>query len=254
MSNILAEIPIGEDTLVTYMTWEPDPDEVVAMLIKLASDVDDWGYPLRVAKRILRETTESYFAEQVDPIGDPWEPLNPAYATRKLKSGAPDDSILTRTGALRAIAGSDRPWMIMEHDIVFDVEALPFNMEGRKPANYGAMHQAGSQDATLAALNHKLRLGIKLTSAEIVHFTTITGRGKNLPQRQFIGVDDDAIEKIQEEFSDWLETLVEVDFGGISTPSPTAISGGQEFPIISYLASGQPIVSTPSGPRFGKLP
>lgn len=248
MSNILAEIPLGDSgTMAVYGTWVPDPSVVAQQLLKLADSLDDWTEPLAEAREVFIQTTDKYFATETDPVGDEWAPLTDAYLRRKERSGAPNDQILQLTGELRDQATSQGAWQITEREILFVTAQLPF---------YGPYHLAGTQSADLAGLTKKLRMGVALSSEEIVHFTTITGRGRNLPARVFVGADDEAIDKIQEIFLLWLDKEIEInmpmeDYDGDLGLGFGSTSGGS-FPIMSFLASGQPILKTPFGPRFGK--
>jgi hypothetical protein len=249
MSNIIAEIPLGDSgTMAIFADWVPDPQVVAQQLLRLADNLDDFTEPLNEAREIFIQTTEGYFDEEVDPVGDAWQPLTPNYLRRKQRSGAPNDSILQLSGEMKAAATQQGAWQITERDILFVTAELPF---------YGPYHLAGTESDTLAPLMKQLRMGVALSNEQAKQFTTITGKGKSLPPRVFIGANDEAIDEIQEAFLVWMDKLIEFDMPPSSYPGDLGLGFGSNvlgtFPIMSFTGAGVPILKTPSGPRFGKL-
>ena len=85
------------------------------------------------------------------------------------------------------------------------------------------VHQAGRSDFNL----------IEKAGKEYVK-DVFTG----LPPRPFIGLSDEAMAEITAEFESWFDGL---DY---------AFNKAGEFPIVGSTSLGQPIVTTPHGPRF----
>jgi len=196
MPKIVGTFPIGttgEEFAVAY--WEPDPDRIAQELLQLANRIDDWTEPLTEAKEAFIYSTELHFETESDPYGEPWQALDTKYARAKEAAGYPPD-ILVRSGDLKKAATSEEAWHITESDIIFDSQTLP---------SYGAFHQEGSRGWHLA---QKFAAGT-LTDEETREFsTTGVGPGGNLPQRMFIGADEDTIAEVEGIFIAWLDKNV----------------------------------------------
>lgn len=204
MGAIAGIFPIG-DTGEEFVVaeWVPDPDIVAAELFKLADDTENWAEPLAETRAALIYDTELHFETQSDPYGRQWTPLEENYLKDKLAAGYPDE-ILTRDSILRKAATSQEAWMITERDIIFRTEVLPF---------YGPYHQTGTISGAAQSAIHKLRGGGLLTAEEVTASFAEAGSGRNLPQRMFIGADEDTIAEIEGIFVAWLNRQVDKDIG-----------------------------------------
>lgn len=218
--TIAGIFPIGETgEEFVIAEWSPDPKLIEADLLKLAADTENWAEPLMAAKQAFIYDTELHFETESDPYGMPWTALDEEYLKYKLAAGYPEE-ILQRTGSLHAAATSSEAWLITERDILFNSSVLPF---------YGPYHQAGTTTEEVANVLHKLRTGQTISMEEVGVATTGTGRGKNLPRRQFIGADEDTIAEIEAIFIEWLNGLIDYDWPagrGAMITSIQAFGGG----------------------------
>jgi hypothetical protein len=212
--------PIG-DTGEQFVVaeWSPDPRVIEAELLKMAADTENWVEPLTAAKEAFIYDTELHFETESDPYGRQWTALDEAYLQHKLAGGHPAD-ILKMTGDLHSAAVSQENWIITERDVLFDTSGLPF---------YGPYHQAGTASEEVSAVLHKLRTGQEISLSELGTATGGTGRGKNLPQRMFIGADEDTIAEVEVIFLEWLNRIIDDDWpagrGAMITAIP-AFGGG----------------------------
>jgi hypothetical protein len=217
MGKIAGIFPIGDtgDEFVVA-EWVPDPDVVAAELFKLANDTESWAEPLAEARAAIIYDTEAHFDSQADPYGKPWTALSPDYVKSKIKKESTNPSkILQLEGTLKAAAIAEDNWFIDERDITFNTENLPF---------YGPYHQAGTAPEGVAQILHKLRTEQELSREEVGTVISGFGRGRNLPQRMFIGLSDLAIAEVEDIFVNWLSKLVVTDFplfgGGFAVRGP----------------------------------
>lgn len=214
--------------------WHPDPKLIEQQLLRMANEFDDWSVPLAEAREVMIEDTRQHFRSESDPDGNAWQALNEDYRASKLKAGFPDE-ILVRTGTLRQAATSEQAWFIDERSIYFRESALP---------PYGPLHQEGTLEAgaTFFGLQGsaiaKIQAG-EMPSEEELGTLGVSGRGKNLPPRPFIGLSVEAENKIEAIFINHLWNTVEgpwdepiEDFGltttgmlGVATRVP-AFGGG----------------------------
>lgn len=260
MAKVAGIFPIGDTGEVFGVAeWHPDPELIEQALLNLANAVGDMTEPLSEAREVFRENTRIRFEEENDPQGVRWAALDPDYAgSRKKQSSAHPNDILRLTGELADKATSEAAWIIGEQEILFNSAVLP---------PYGEYHQRGTGDPSdwgLAAGNRGLRkafgrserLEMELPQS---HGSLGIGRGQALPQRQFIGADELAIQEVEEVFIRWLNNRVD-DFLDSFPVEP--VSGGGSlmgenvlgsFPIVGYTKRGQPLLKTPSGIRFGRM-
>jgi len=232
----------GETFIVAE--WYPDPVEIQAQLLRFAVATEDMKVPLAAAREAFIYDTQLHFETESDPYGQPWIPLADSYRRRKLAEGD-DDNLLKMTGALEGAATKSENWIITENEILFNLEGLPF---------YGPFHQSGTMDINLENIQRKLRSGILLEREEAGYTETFGGRGRSLPQRMFIGADEDTIAEVEEIFLKWLDGLIREDFPPIvDTPPAFGIGYSKRGPaqIIGFLSTGQPRLA---GGIFGRKP
>jgi hypothetical protein len=208
MGAIAGIFPIGETgESFVIAEWQPDPKVVEAKLFKLASDTENWAVPLTAARKAFIYDTSLHFETQSDPYGRAWTALSDEYAKHKLRMGYGEEGILHAEGTLEEAATSSDSWIMTERDILFDTSKLPF---------YGPYHQFGNIDENVQNVVSKLRSGVALTREEVGVSLESAGKGKNLPQRMFIGADEDTIAEVEGIFLEWLNKLVADDW---HTPS-----------------------------------
>jgi phage gpG-like protein len=141
--------------------------------MNLSYALEDWSVPMAEARAIVRESIERRFATETDPEGNPWPELNDGYLFRKLRGGYPADK-LKREGYLYDAATDEGAMMITEREILFEPSEIPF---------YGEYHQTGLPE-----------------------------RQNPLPQRMFIGLDEQAIDEIESYFVYWINRTVQTDY------------------------------------------
>ena len=238
-------------------TWEPEPEQLALQLLRLANYYDNMLTPLLESQRIAIESTELHFETESDPSGVKWPPLDGwdedgehgGYLREKINAGYPEDEILVRTGAGKEAATSSLSWFVSEEALMFEPEGLP---------EYMKYHQAGTEHLGVERdrIAKKLAQNEKVTKEEGRIFAQ-GGQGKYLPQREFIGFGPDDIELFEVAWNEWFASGIEMieEFPGGGSPiTPMGSNVLGTFPIIGYTKRGQPMLRTPGGVRFGKLP
>jgi phage gpG-like protein len=160
------------DTGYTFITaeWVPDPDKIVQALVSFAQAIEDWSVPLEDSMYAVRDSVRRRFETETDPYGRPWKSLNEKYAADKLAAGY-DEGILVRTGAMYAEATTISSYNTNPLNKTIDFDASTF-----QEAFYAGWHQAG-----------------------------LPARTNPLPQRMFVGVDEEGAAEIQAIFTEWLD-------------------------------------------------
>lgn len=208
----LGSFPVGTtgEQFITF-EWVPDPRVIEEEMLQLANKLEDWAIPLSAARSAAIYDMDLHFETESDPDGDRWTSLDEGYAGsgRKQGSAHPDD-ILQLTGALRAAATSERAWFISGNSLFFNTGALP---------SYGPIHQAGTVSGIQASVLKKLREGNATLTREEAGTELNSGRGKNLPQRRFIGLDEPTIAEIEGIFIAWFDETVVTTGGGRGIPT-----------------------------------
>lgn len=240
--------------------WVPDPEQIAQQLFAMADQFQDWTEPLTASREAFKYSTELHFETESDPYGRPWTPLAERTKRYKETHGYPED-ILVREGTLKEAATSERAWIIGHHDILFDPAVLP---------DYGVYHQTGTLGESAGGPAHELLrktrqqrivngklVSEELTSEEARIDVTGSGPGTALPQRMFIGADEETILEVQEIFIQYINGLTDEYIGGggiVRDPIPPLMGINKlgTFPIHSFTKRGQPILKTPQGPRFGR--
>jgi len=234
---------LDNEDFVLYGEWKPDIPVIQQAFIHLASRMEDARAPMLEARQVAIESTELHFDDETDPDGIPWAPLSPRYEKYKLAAGYPED-ILVRTGEGKAAATSESAWFVTEDTLWFIPAALPRYMD---------FHQTGTQPGALSSALAKISTSMEeptFTEEEAEALRTGAGKGRGLPQRRFVGLNDFDIELIEQIFNNWFARNIEEVSDEI--PPQMGVYVGGTFPVISYTRRGQPILRTPSGPRFGR--
>lgn len=206
-----------------YGGWVPghDPNDAATRIMAVAGYLAATQIPLEASREIAIRDTKEHFETQTDPDGVPWPELDEDYRHYKVDvQGYPED-ILVRTGMMMDAATSHDAWIIVGEVLVFD----PFVLPKDEGFTYGVVHQQGGSNFDVLE-----KAGEKYAKDVTV----------GLPPRPFIGLSDEAMADITAEMESW--------FSGLDY----AFNNVGEFPIVGSLSSGQPIVTTPAGPRFAR--
>lgn len=215
----LGSFPIG-DTGEQFITldWTPDPHVVEAEMLEVAIKLEDWSIPLAAARAAAIYDTDLHFETESDPDGNPWEALNFEYANSKRKQeSAHPGQILQLTGALHGAATAMSTWFIRGNSLFFDVGALP---------SYGPYHQEGSMGKKNAA-NAIMDKGTGAFTASEINIMAESQRGGALPQRMFIGLDEDTIAEIEAIFVDYFDSTVKTTSGARGFETNIVSGGGR---------------------------
>jgi len=236
------------ETLITG-EWVPSPEDLSLRLLRLADQYDDMLAPLVASQQAAIEATEAHFDSQSAPDGTPWEALNEDYLTAKEAAGFPSDEILVRTGEGKKAATSTTAWFIYEDALWFDPNAMPL---------YMSYHQGGTQSEALGSALRKFSTGEDFTKEEAEALKVGSGRGQNLPKREFIGFGEIDTLVFEDIWNTWFGAQLVEEFptgggGGVGIFNQTGFNMLGEFPIIGRTGRGQPILKTPHGPRFGRI-
>ena len=243
MADTFVILDDGETLIVGE--WSPPPEVFEQRMIALANRYDNMLTPLLAAREIAIGSTQIHFDQQKGPDGIDWAPLDPDYLKWKTQHGGPEDEILVLDGTGKKAATSENAWIISEDALWFVPAALP---------EYMSFHQAGSQSGALGSALNKIRTSMTkptFTSAEAEALKSGTGKGRNLPKREFIGLNEFDIALIEAEFDDWFgeQLIEEFPTGGGGSVRPMGYNILGSLPIIGFTSSGQPRLS--SG-QFGR--
>jgi phage gpG-like protein len=206
-------------------TWEPSATETQLALLALADYVGRPLLPLTNSRTVIEEDLQKRFNTETDPGGTAWEPLDPDYAAYKstqsvatLGDSPSDDYILRLKGDMYEDLFNEGSWYIDEDQLIFDASTLP---------EYAEYHQTGRGDPGNVKAAHKARMtvraerfaaggragpgefGAPIGAVRGAHIERSLlnpggGRGHALPARPFIGISEEAIDKIVLIFSRWL--------------------------------------------------
>jgi phage gpG-like protein len=220
-----------------YGNWVPghSPDDAAAVLMGVAGYLGAVQVPMEEAKLIAMEDTKERFDTETDPEGEPWEPLDANYQHYKVEVEGYPDMILQRTELLKDVATSAHAWLVIGPTLVFD----PFVLPKDDGFNYGQFHQTGGTGAR------------KPRVAKGPQFVGGEARLGGVPARPFIGLSDEAVAKISAAFSLWADGAIPA--GGAIGELAMGSNILGEFPVMGYHGV-QPILRTPRGPRFGRVP
>lgn len=195
--------PVGD--IQFQIVSVPDPKDIQLELERVAGNLENVGPPLSASARILAEDTQERFDTETDPDGDPWIPLDEEYLTTKQSLGYPDD-ILHREGSLERAATQISAYKVVGNSVFFDTGGLP---------SYGMLHQIGLGDEANVGLASRHRFRAK-DDPEYArqeggsHTNLGVGRGQALPARPFIGMSEQAEEKIWAAFDLWFDEATDV--------------------------------------------
>lgn len=233
------------ETLITG-EWMPPPEDLAARLVALANSYDNILSLMEGFREIARESTALHFETESDPQGQKWVPLTADWLADARKQGSAfPTAILRMTGAGEKAATSEEAYIITENEIFFNPSAVP---------EYMIYHQFGSVDPAVESGLRKLDEKQQLTPEE-ARAVAAYGRGRDLPQREWLGLTLDDIGEMEAYANRWfkenLDTVFPPSGGGVLERMGT-YSGGT-FPIVGYTKRGQPLLRTPSGIRFGRM-
>lgn len=136
--------------------------------------------PLEASRGILAAGIARRFRQQSDPQGDAWEPWSESYAPKALReqeSGIHKGEILERSLDLRTQATTEYSFHVSADSVFFSFDGLP---------DYAAVQNFGGS----------------------------VGKGAVLPQRQFVGTDDDDEQRIYAVFQQWVDYSLRISGSG----------------------------------------
>jgi len=225
-------------SLQLYGDWVPghSPEDAAQVLLNVAGYLGAVQVPMEEARQIAIDDTKERFDTETAPDGEPWEDLEAGYRHYKVEVEGYPDMILQRTEILKDVAASAHAWLVIGPTLVFD----PFVLPKDAGFNYGAFHQKGGTGTTSKA---RYVTGEEFEGGQV--------RLGGVPARPFIGLSDAAVAKIAEAFSLWADGAVGA--GGAMGELGLGSNILGEFPIMGY-AGKTPILRTPKGPRFGRIP
>jgi phage gpG-like protein len=222
----------GGEIIIDFV---PDPDEIANAFLRVADELENTAVPLLAAKAVAIADMKAHFDTEFGPDGHHWTPLDNEYQAWKEEHGHPRD-ILRLSGALEDTATSDQAWEVVGDTLEFNTGILPSAADGTP---YWFFHQVGTDDGERAGqvqeykksirLSREAGLGVAETGGS--HESFGIGRGKALPARPFIGLDEDAQLSVIEIFDKWFDesiTTFQRSGGLIQTKTPS----GQFGPIV----------------------
>lgn len=136
--------------------------------------------PLEATRGIIAAGIARRFRSQSDPDGNAWEPWSDSYAPKAIReqeSGDHKGEILERSLLLRDQATSEYSFHVSADSVFFSFDGLP---------DYAAVQNFGGS----------------------------VGKGAVLPQRQYVGIDDDDEQRIYTIFQQWLDYGLRVSGSG----------------------------------------
>lgn len=182
---------------------QPQVEELQGAILNVAGYLDNTATPLLVARHIAIEDTKQHFENEENPDGYGWYPLDPDYLASKTSAGYPSD-ILHREGDLESAATSEAAWVIADDTLAFDFGTLP---------EYGIYHQTGNDPNDSIGEHAEFRDRVRSRTSPgmgSAHDSLGIGRGNALPQREFIGLSEEAELQILEGFDVWFDAAESV--------------------------------------------
>lgn len=154
------------------LEWDPHPAIMATQFYVAASRFDNFKDPLKqTIDEVIRTSVKQNFEHEGRPA---WQPLSNATLIRDQYTGD-RKQILVKSGVLKEIVTSARPWTIEKDEAYLISGKLG-------EAYYGAIHQTGS---------------------------------RWMPARPWLGLTPQEEDKIEEIFSDWaFNTIAEVGLWG----------------------------------------
>lgn len=166
------------DPNVQVFTFLPSLGIIAAQVEKLGLDIRSFREPL---KRSIQQVLAPSFRTNFEVGGRPsWEPLAPYTIQKKGGNTRP----LIRSGKLMRVIQQLNIWTITPN--AASLQDLP------EAVWYGKVHQAG------------IGTGFSTTIRNAEARRQARGSLANIPQRQFVMIQDQDIEAIDEVFSKWL--------------------------------------------------
>lgn len=156
--------------------WTPDPMVFADSTNAVAQALQSKIRPLTESSIVAQQDIRERFDTETDPHGNKWQEWSPNYAPVALgetpgKGGQfPNIGILQRTGELADVASSSQAIRISNDTVFYETHQLP---------NYGLLHETGNPET-------------------------------NLPQRQFLGLSEEANVAIFAAWADWFDGAVDM--------------------------------------------
>ncbi len=183
-------------TRVTY-TWEPDPIVMAENVLEVERGLKNMQMPLRFAAEQTQADIRERFHTETDPDGVKWDDWAKSYE----EAAAGNIGILRQSGDLYEDATSDRAVIVTNDSVFYDTSAIP---------ERGIWHQEGRPDRK-----------------------TKGGSPNPLPQRQFLGLSNEAQVVIWGAFDDWFDRTIglwETSRGRVGRRHSMTGAGGRFIP------------------------
>jgi len=145
--------------------WTPDPVLYAERLNAVAASLENRVIPLAAASEAIRADIQERFETETDPSGAPWEDWAETY--QPYAEAYPNEGILKQTTELEEAATATEATVVTNETVFYRTNALP---------HYGLAHDLGLPD-----------------------------RKNPLPQREFLGMSDEAVGEIMGSFYQWFE-------------------------------------------------
>lgn len=191
------------------VTWDfhwaqPDPEVVAHRLIRLAHELEELVEPLTVAGEITRLDIKENFATGTGPDGMPWKSWSDSYEPYALANTTGpifgNSANLHLSGAMEDAATSRSAFFATNQGLFFDASGLPeywaWNNFGAQRVNAGGGSTAAERKADYASFRAENDL--------LDEFGSLAGENV-LPARPFVGLSDEAQNKIDAAFYAWFE-------------------------------------------------
>jgi hypothetical protein len=154
--------------------WRPDPQVYANKFLTVAEGLDHTrAIPLAAAGGEMADSIRERFDTKTDPEGHDWAPWAESYIN---SSALPEvdniDGILVRTSALREAASNTSAMVVTNDTLFYQTEFLP---------SYGLAHESGLDD-----------------------------RQTSLPQRSFLGMDDESQLRVYGYFMEWFDRTIDL--------------------------------------------
>jgi hypothetical protein len=155
-------------TTVTDFYWTPDPEVHARAFDRVALALANQTRPLVAAGEVTRADIQERFETETAPDGSAWQDWSESY--KPIAEEFPNVGILHQTGDLMEAATSTESVMVRGDTVFYRTPFLP---------HFGLAHDAGLPD-----------------------------RKNPLPQREFLGMSEEAAVLIYANFIDWFEGAI----------------------------------------------
>ena len=170
--------------------WAPNPQVYANKHYTVANALDNTrAVPLQAASQEMQADIRERFDTKTDPEGNQWDEWSESYKAWFQPEINNIDGLMVRTGALREKASASEAMIVTNDTLFYQTEMLP---------SHGLAHESGLPD-----------------------------REHPLPQRAFLGFDDESTLKVFGLFSEWFDKSIQLWVTSTGKIAPRhAIRGG----------------------------